>query len=170
MISEKEKMKHLYNRAGFGLSANDWNKNNFSQNDIAKFFHSEKTYHKLETITLAEVEEAKEKMKSGSKENIKDLKQLLKQNVFELNNLWFNEMVKSESQLQEKMALFWHGHFACRSTNPYFDQQYLDIIRKNSLGNFPTLLLEVSRRLQCYSSSIISRIKKIIPTKILPVK
>ncbi|MDB5226961.1 MAG: hypothetical protein JWN78_1154, partial [Bacteroidota bacterium] len=55
------------------------------------------------------------------------------------------EMVYSESQLQEKMALFWHGHFACRTTNPYFDQQYLDIIRKNALGNFSTLLMEVSK-------------------------
>ena len=84
-------------------------------------------------------------MKNLSKEDKKDLKQLLKENVFELNNLWLNEMINSEAQLQEKMALFWHGHFACRSANPYFDQQYLDIIRKNALGNFGTMLLEVSK-------------------------
>ncbi len=145
MISEKEKIKHLYNRAGFGLSAYDWNKNKFSQQIIDNFFHGSGNYRTLETVTLAEVEEARAQMKSGSKENIKDLKQLMKQNVFELNNLWFNEMVRSEFQLREKMALFWHGHFACRSVNPYFDQQYLDCIRRNALGNFSTLLIEVSK-------------------------
>jgi uncharacterized protein (DUF1800 family) len=143
MLSEKEKIKHLYNRAGFGMTVNDWKtKTNFRQ-AVDKLFQ-QKTYQSLQAVTLEEVQAAKDKIKTLAKEDVKDLKQLMKANVFELNDLWLNEMMHSEAQLQEKMALFWHGHFACRSVNPYYDQQYLDIIRKNALGNFKVLLKEIS--------------------------
>lgn len=145
MLSEKDKIKHLYNRAGFGLTMNDLSSKNNWQNAYAVLFNINTNYKKLETISFAEVQTAQEKMKTMDKEVVKDLKQLLKQNVFELNNLWLNEMINSEAQLQEKMALFWHGHFACRSVNPFFDQLYLDIIRKNALGNFSTMLIDVSK-------------------------
>src|SRR3977135_1955269 len=131
MLTEKDKIKHLYHRAAFGLTVNDWQSKNTWQQFLDELFKAPEQYNTLQTVTLAEVEEAMQKIRSGSKEDIKDLKQMLKKNVFELNNLWLNEMIRSESQLQEKMSLFWHGHFACRSANPYFDQQYLEVIRKN---------------------------------------
>lgn len=145
MLTEKDKIKHLYNRAGFGLTINDFSNKNSWQQAYNNLFKTNKNYKKLETISFAEVEAAQEKIKTMEKEDVKDLKQLLKQNVFELNNLWLNEMINSDAQLQEKMALFWHGHFACRSINPFFDQLYLDIIRKNAFGNFSTMLNEVSK-------------------------
>lgn len=145
MLIEKDKIKHLYNRAGFGLSVNDWSIKNNWQKALDDLLNPPVNYRSLQTISLAEVEAAKAKMKTMDKEDKKDLKQILKENVFELNNLWLQEMINSEAQLQEKMALFWHGHFACRSANPYFDQQYLNIIRKNALGNFSTMLREISK-------------------------
>ncbi|WP_462221976.1 DUF1800 domain-containing protein, partial [Ferruginibacter sp.] len=51
----------------------------------------------------------------------------------------------SEAQLREKMSLFWHGHFACRVINSYFQQELLQIIRENALGNFKDLLIAVSK-------------------------
>jgi uncharacterized protein (DUF1800 family) len=54
-------------------------------------------------------------------------------------------MVNSDTQLLEKMAFFWHGHFACREINIYFQQQLLDVIRTNALGNFGDLLRGVSK-------------------------
>ena len=111
MLSEKEKIKHLYNRAAFGMTVNDWKtKTNFQQ-EVDKLFQ-QKSYQSIQAVTLEEVQEAKDKMKTLAKEDVKDLKQLMKANVFELNNLWLNEMVHSEAQLQEKMALFWHGRLA----------------------------------------------------------
>lgn len=145
MLIEKDKIKHLYNRAGFGLSVNDWQTKSNWKKALDDLFKPSLTYRTLQTISLAEVEATKAKMKTLPKEDAKDLKQLLKQNVLELNNLWLQEMINSEAQLQEKMALFWHGHFACRSANPYFDQQYLDIIRENALGNFSAMLREISK-------------------------
>ncbi len=145
MLNERDKIKHLYSRAGFGLSVNDWQTKSDWKKSLDVLFKSPSNYHSLQTISLAEVEATKAKMRTMRKEDVKDLKKFLKQNVSELNNLWLQEMIDGEAQLQEKMALFWHGHFACRSLNPYFDQQYLDIIRKNSLGNFSVLLNEISK-------------------------
>lgn len=75
-------------------------------------------------------------------------KQLRKQSASDIKNLnltWLSEMINSEAQLREKMSLFWHGHFACRVVNIFFQQQLLNVIRENALGNFGDLLREVSK-------------------------
>lgn len=75
-------------------------------------------------------------------------KQMRRQSVEDIKNLnltWLSEMINSEAQLREKMSLFWHGHFACRVINIYFQQQLLNVIRENALGNFGDLLREVSK-------------------------
>lgn len=75
----------------------------------------------------------------------KQLRQQYKTDVKNLNIIWLLEMVNSEAQLREKMSLFWHGHFACRVINSYFQQELLHIIRENALGNFGDLLKAVSK-------------------------
>ncbi|MEO8412277.1 MAG: DUF1800 domain-containing protein [Ginsengibacter sp.] len=75
-------------------------------------------------------------------------KMLRKQSVDDLKNLnltWLSEMINSEAQMREKMSLFWHGHFACRVINIYFQQQLINTIRANALGSFADLLREVSK-------------------------
>jgi len=75
-------------------------------------------------------------------------KTLRKQSVEDLKNLnltWLSEMINSEAQLREKMSFFWHGHFACRVINIYFQQHLLNTIRENALNNFGDLLREVSK-------------------------
>src|SRR4030095_7613275 len=54
-------------------------------------------------------------------------------------------MVNSRAQLREKMAFFWHGHFACRNLNVFYQQALLDVIRRNALGSFRDMLHEVSK-------------------------
>ena len=54
-------------------------------------------------------------------------------------------MVQTPYPLREKMSLFWHGHFATRVANPYFDQLLLQQLRSNALGNFGDLLKAVSK-------------------------
>jgi uncharacterized protein (DUF1800 family) len=75
-------------------------------------------------------------------------KMLRKQSIDDLKNLnltWLSEMINTEAQLREKMSFFWHGHFACRVINIFFQQQLLNIIRENALDNFGDLLREVSK-------------------------
>ncbi len=43
------------------------------------------------------------------------------------------------------MAFFWHGHFACRNLNVFYQQGLLDVLRRNALGSFRTMLHEVSK-------------------------
>ena len=64
------------------------------------------------------------------------MQQQTRQAVKDLNLLWLENMVDSDQQLREKMAFFWHGHFASRNLNVFFQQQMLDVIRQNALRKF----------------------------------
>lgn len=75
----------------------------------------------------------------------KMLQQKLREGVRNLNLAWMREMVNSGAQLREKMSFFWHGHFACRNLNVYFQQGLVNVIRDNALGSFRDLLHEVSK-------------------------
>ena len=80
--------------------------------------------------------------------SLDEKKMLRKQYIDDLKNLnltWLSQMINTEAQLREKMSFFWHGHFACRVINIFFQQQLLNIIRENALGNFGDLLREVSK-------------------------
>lgn len=61
---------------------------------------------------------------------------------------WANRMLTSPRPLEERMSLFWHGHFA---TNEEKVRDYrkmlaqLDLFQKQGLGNFRTLLIGVAQ-------------------------
>lgn len=80
-----------------------------------------------------------------TKEEKKALQRQSRQDLKNLNLLWLDEMINNTAQLREKMAFFWHGHFACRIINIYFQQDLLQIIRENALGNFGDMLRAVSK-------------------------
>ena len=53
--------------------------------------------------------------------------------------------IKEELSIREKMFLFWHNHFAIADINrSSFEYNYADLIRKNALGNFKTLVKEIT--------------------------
>jgi len=62
-----------------------------------------------------------------------------------LNLTWMKQMITSDQQLREKMSLFWHGHFAARANNIFYNQQLLDTVRTHALDNFGDLLRAVSK-------------------------
>ncbi|RYY11496.1 MAG: DUF1800 domain-containing protein, partial [Cytophagaceae bacterium] len=62
-----------------------------------------------------------------------------------MSTAWMERLATGPGQLREKMALFWHGHFACRTRRPDDSLQLLNTIRAHALGKFPDLLLAVSR-------------------------
>jgi uncharacterized protein (DUF1800 family) len=85
------------------------------------------------------------KLESLTKEQRQTLRQQSREDLKSLNLRWLEEMINSEAQLREKMAFFWHGHFACRDINIFFQQLLLQEIRSNALGNFGDLLRAVSK-------------------------
>ena len=61
---------------------------------------------------------------------------------------WMYRMISTESPLEEKMALFWHGLFATGYTKLNQARSQLnqvDMFRRNGLGAFDELLVEISR-------------------------
>ena len=58
---------------------------------------------------------------------------------------WLEEMAQSDQQLREKMALFWHDHFATSIKNPVKTAEQINWIRKHALGSYKNLLIGVSK-------------------------
>ena len=61
---------------------------------------------------------------------------------------WMYRMITSRCPLEEKIALFWHGLFATGYTKLNQAKVLLnqiDMFRRFGLGNFPTLLVELSK-------------------------
>lgn len=78
-------------------------------------------------------------------EKKKEMQRIIREQNNELNLNFLNEMVNSKEQMREKMAFFWHGHFASRINNSKFSKQLLNTIREKALENFKDLLFEVSQ-------------------------
>ncbi|MBL0233568.1 MAG: DUF1800 domain-containing protein [Chitinophagaceae bacterium] len=85
-----------------------------------------------------------QKKELGAEER-KQLQQKNRDGIRSLNLYWIQNMVNSKAQLREKLSLFWHGHFACRNLNLFYQQGLLDVLRVNALGNFGTMLKQVSK-------------------------
>jgi uncharacterized protein (DUF1800 family) len=153
-ISDQLKKQHLLWRAGFGPAAQD----------IPLLFSSsgKDLYHSMvkssdaQPVTIDTVSDfLKDKLtgqdqmqvsrKELSEEDKKMARRQNREDLKKLNLAWLNEMVSSNMQLREKMALFWHGHFACRHNSVFFQQLLLDVVRRHALGNFGDLLKEVSK-------------------------
>jgi uncharacterized protein (DUF1800 family) len=154
-ISIRLKNQHLLWRAGFGpMAENAADLDRISQNQLWQLLlktsakQPEKIqvadgladglYKGVQDLTNMQNAEAKADRK-------KIMRQQYRENIKNLNISWLDEMINSEAQLREKMSLFWHGHFACRVINSYFQQELLNIVRVNALGNFGDLLKEVSK-------------------------
>ena len=80
-----------------------------------------------------------------SAEKKKEIRIQSREDLKKLTLQWLDAMVNTGAQLTEKMALFWHGHFASRIVNIYYQQLLLNDIRQNALGNFGDLLKAVSK-------------------------
>ena len=153
LLSNRLKNQHLLWRAGFGpmaenaaaldiipqkkmwdllldTSAKEPEKINVAANLLDGLVKGVDGLVQLEKLT----NEQKQAMRKQSRDDLKNL-----------NLRWLDEMINSQAQLREKMSLYWHGHFACRVINIYYQQQLLDIIRTNAFGKFSDLLKEVSK-------------------------
>lgn len=79
----------------------------------------------------------------GDREAMRKLqRQLVGQHSLE----WLARMADpAESALLERVSLFWHGHFACRSTFGQLAVNQLNTIREHALGSFRELCRGIAR-------------------------
>lgn len=147
---EQRKIQHLYHRAGFGIKVSELNSlQDKSINEIVN-----NLFRASQKITDLQIDYGEYagtyKMRKEAKENLtKEEKQKIqkafRQDVVKLNVKWVNKMSNDDAQLREKMTLFWHGHFACKSPIPMFNQNQNNTLRKYALGKFGDLLMAVSK-------------------------
>jgi uncharacterized protein (DUF1800 family) len=154
-ITDQLKNQHLLWRAAFGPNPEEFDQ-------IKK--SSQKAYFKalvkassktpeyinvasnvIKGLTMGISEAGEQQKRELNEEQRREFRKQSREDIKNLNIRWLNEMVNSDAQLREKIALFWHGHFACRNLNIFYQQLLLNVIRKNALGNFAYLLREVSK-------------------------
>jgi uncharacterized protein (DUF1800 family) len=154
-LTNQQRNQHLLWRAGFGPAVEQLG-------DLSKF--TPQQFYKalvkasdkkpayvnladnyLQGLMMGIDQAGKVQKKELTAEERKKRQQMSREGIRNLNLYWLKEMVNSSAQLREKMAFFWHGHFACRNLNVFYQQGLLDVIRRNALGNFGTLLKEVSK-------------------------
>ena len=137
-MSSFNAVRHLAWRAGFGLNSAKCTgdapdletllKRLFPSNvTISRF---DKPQHRAASMTSTAAER----------------RQLNRQNMRVLRAEWLDLLAfPAGSDLREKMALFWHGHFACETLFPGWAQRQLMTLRTHGLGSLRDLLVAISR-------------------------
>lgn len=132
-------IKHLHARAGFGLSPYEWKeRQNWPlRKAVDQLFAEAKKAGPLQPLHVADV--------SGQMRNQEERKKERKR-VGRQNTAWIIRMADTqESALMERMSLFWHGHFACKSRLSKLAFNQINAIRTHALGNFRDLVLAIAR-------------------------
>ncbi len=140
-------LTHLYWRAGFGLSPEEWaQKRDWSrQKAIVELFDQAKKAPALDNrLAHSIIDEAEIKMKG--KKMRSELRKKGRQLVFRQNIEWIQRMASPRHPaLLERMSLFWHDHFACTTKMPNLAQNQLEAIRQHALGNFRDMVHAICR-------------------------
>ena len=139
-----KQIKHLLARAGFGMRFEDlkqWGDLSV-KHAVNRLFEATGSDGQ---ITVVPGNTDFMAVLKGDANDKKIFMQQQRQQEKDLNLAWISQMGTTDAQLQEKMTLFWHNHFACRSNNALFAQQLNNIHRVNALGNFRTMLLQVAQ-------------------------
>ncbi len=140
----KKEIQHLYSRAGFALRPDEIAKE-FGKSRKEVVSALMKSSSSVSNLYVKIPSIMKEDKKGLSAEQKKKLRKDKRLKILEINQNWVKRLGLTDEVLREKMTLFWHDHFACHSKEPVLALQLNNIIRKNALGKFKDLLLEVSK-------------------------
>lgn len=79
---------------------------------------------------------------------LREMQQTERQHGVQLRRWWLERMATGPRPLQEKMTLFWHGHFATsmqKVQDAYLMWRQNDLFRRLATGNWLDMLLEVAQ-------------------------
>lgn len=143
-MNDRRSTLHLHWRTGLGLSPlelTEWSRSSHGA-QVDRLFAESAACAPITTTHTATSAEAYRAMKAPEQFRYR---QASREAIQRLNAQWCERLKKTEGVLREKMALFWHGHFACWSHWSTSTEQYLNILRTHALGDFGSLLKAVSR-------------------------
>lgn len=137
-------IQHLYWRAGFGLSPEEWlARKNWSIDQAIDQLFAEA--EKVKPVPLPG-RLVRGRLNEMSRADSKALRDQQRQQLVQVNADWVRRMADPQSSaLLERMTLFWHGHFACRLRGGHLAAQQINTIQRYALGNFKDLLLGIAR-------------------------
>lgn len=128
-----ELMAHLYRRAGFGATRDQLEaalERGYAQT-VEDLLHPENAPPVEEDLIFRYWPDMKESRQ-----------------IDPAQSLWVYRMINTQRPLEEKMALFWHHLFATgfgKLNHAKVMTNQIAMMRNNALGNFRTLLIEISR-------------------------
>jgi len=145
-VSDFDKLKHLYWRAGCGPEISMINSNLTVKSAIDKIFNDAKGYTEIkmeEDDALDTYDLKNQDMTMHEMARIEDKESRSSKRALLLRD-WLHAYAFNSNFFREKMAIFWGIHFACKMGDPKICWQYMNMLRKNALGNFKDLLVSVS--------------------------
>jgi uncharacterized protein (DUF1800 family) len=134
LASQLDKLRHLLRRTGFGIV----------QHDLVRFAGMS-----IEAVVDTLLTDAA----APPAESALDVWKLINQKNGRLApqavaGWWAFQMLTGDTPLREKLALFWHDHFACSAEKVKAGQlmyQHCSLLRENALSDFGTLLEAVAK-------------------------
>ncbi len=134
-LTERARIAHLLRRAGFGATAAE-----LDEYQALGFTGAVERLLNPEKIAQPELD---------VRINALDLDPATNRDAFAaLQVAWFDRMIATKNPLQEKLALFWHGHFATAESkvgSPFLMRQQYQLFLALGLGNFRDLAVAVSK-------------------------
>jgi len=142
-MKEQQKKQHLYFRACFGVSLQELEeKRSKSLKTTIQDIFEEAS--KFQEINLVERPQIADRSKLSEQEK-RMLRKESRQQIKELNLVWLKKMADPKQAFREKMTLFWHNHFACKTPIAYLNQLQNNTLRKHALGKFGDLLHAIAK-------------------------
>jgi len=107
-----------------------------------------KQVSRIRSISQAETDSnmTEEQKRAAAEKRLEEVRQFQRQQAQEMQEArydWINRMAFGNRPFQEKLALFWHGHFATSAVkvkDPYYMWLQIDTFRKKGSGNWLDLL------------------------------
>src|SRR5208337_2923806 len=153
-----ETAAHLLNRAGFGGPPAEIERlaGLGLEKAVAHFVEYESIPDTSENPEWAQPDpDRAEKLRSARsapeqerREMLRAYQQTERQHMVELRRWWLQRMASGPRPLQEKMVLFWHGHFATsmeKVRDAYLMWRQNDLFRRLATGDWQQLLVAVAK-------------------------
>ncbi len=154
------KAAHLLNRAGFGGTPAEIQ--NLDDLGLDKAVALLLDYEKIPDPTPnpdwakpnpEEIRRFREGIKNAATPEARKMLQQEQQQIIQvrmqqLRGWWLQRMARGPRPFQEKMVLFWHGHFATsyeKVRNPYFMWRQNELFRRLATGNWQQLLTDAGQ-------------------------
>ena len=137
---------HLLNRAGFGPSPHTVRvfQELTIEQAVDKLFEDSAEYKPLQVTSFEKIS-LRGNLQRGDFQRRRKRNRLKSRGKQRLNFNWLMLMAHDKAQLKEKMAFFWHDHFACDVEHPVLTQNQINIFREHGLAYFGDLVVALSK-------------------------